>query len=180
MKLLLLDHNLSPKLIRRLADIYPDAVHVSHLGLDSESDKVIWEYARDSDLVIVTKDADFGDFSVVWGIPPQIVWIRRGNCSTDDIEMILRDNFGTIVEFCNDNSVGMLLVLSRYPIPRQSIYPRRHLRQHAECLLPGCGAGQVASPTPPRASAASIRVFGSYHEGHYNTTHDIVVSRPRH
>ncbi len=32
---LLFDHNLSPKLVRRLADLYPDSVHVSHLGLDT-------------------------------------------------------------------------------------------------------------------------------------------------
>ena len=108
MKPLLLDHNLSPKLIDRLVDIYPDSVHVSPLGLDRESDKAIWEYARDHDYVIVTKDADFGEFSVVWGIPPQIIWIRRGNCSTNDIELILRGNFETIAEFIDDRSIGVL------------------------------------------------------------------------
>lgn len=108
MKLLLFDHNLSPKLIRKLADIYPDSAHVSLLGLDTASDKEIWEYARDNDYLIVTKDADFGEFSIVWGIPPQIVWIRRGNCSTNDIEDILRSNFETICRFSEDDSLGVL------------------------------------------------------------------------
>ena len=108
MKQLLFDHNLSPKLIRRLADIYPNALHVSGLGLDRATDREIWEYAQTHDYLIVTKDADFGDFSVVWGVPPQIIWIRRGNCSTNDIEAILRDNYDTISEFSNDNSIGVL------------------------------------------------------------------------
>ena len=47
--------------------------------------------------------------------------------------------------------------------------PRRRPRQHTGGRLPGCGTGQRTN-----------RVFGSYHEGHYNTTHDTVVSRPRH
>lgn len=105
---LLFDHNLSPKLVRRLTDLFAASAHVSHLGLDRASDKEIWEYARDHDYVIVTKDADFGDFSVVWGIPPQIVWIRRGNCSTSDIESILRGNFEIIVQFGDDTSIGVL------------------------------------------------------------------------
>lgn len=108
MKFLLFDHNLSPKLVRKLADIYPGATHVSPLGLDSAADKEIWEYARNHDYLIVTRDADFGDFSVVWGIPPQIIWIRRGNCSTNDIETILRDNFAVIVEFSSDDAVSVL------------------------------------------------------------------------
>jgi len=41
MKLLLFDHNLSPKLIQKLNDIYPDSAHVSQLGLDTASDKEI-------------------------------------------------------------------------------------------------------------------------------------------
>jgi predicted nuclease of predicted toxin-antitoxin system len=58
MKRLLLDHNLSPKLVRRLIDLYPESAHVSQLSLDHALDKAIWEYARDHDYVIVTKDAN--------------------------------------------------------------------------------------------------------------------------
>ena len=72
---LLFDHNLSPKLVRRLSDAFPDSAHVSARGLDTATDKVIWEHARDNAFVIVTKDADFGEFSLVWGVPPQIIWI---------------------------------------------------------------------------------------------------------
>ena len=41
MKLLLFDHNLSPKLIQRLADLYPNAEHVYLLGLDKANDRTV-------------------------------------------------------------------------------------------------------------------------------------------
>ena len=64
---LLLDQNLSPRLIPRLADVYPEATHVSLVGLDRATDEVVWEYARAYDCIIVTKDADFGDLAVLRG-----------------------------------------------------------------------------------------------------------------
>jgi len=56
---LLFDHHLSPKLVKRLGDLYPDSSHVYSLGMDQEDDPVIWEYAKADDFIIVTKDSDF-------------------------------------------------------------------------------------------------------------------------
>jgi len=52
MKLLLFDQNLSPRLVDRLADIYPNSVHVFSLGLGDAMDIDIWEFARDNDYMI--------------------------------------------------------------------------------------------------------------------------------
>lgn len=108
MKPLLLDQNLSPKLVPRLRDIYPSMVHVSQLGLEQVPDREIWDYARENDLIIVTKDADFGEFSVVWGTPPKVLWIRRGNCSTRDIELMLRESVDAVAEFSSDDALTVL------------------------------------------------------------------------
>ncbi|MBI5951327.1 MAG: DUF5615 family PIN-like protein [Chloroflexi bacterium] len=108
MKLLLFDQNLSPRLIDRLADIYPDSMHVFSLGLGDAMDIDIWQYARDNDYMIVTKDADFSELGVLRGFPPKIIWIRRGNCSTQDIEMILRENFSAISDLSEDQETGIL------------------------------------------------------------------------
>ena len=57
---LLFDANLSPKLVGRLADLFPDSLHVFDTGLVRfTSDEVIWEYAGDHGFVIVTAGADF-------------------------------------------------------------------------------------------------------------------------
>ena len=62
---LLFDQHLSPLLVARLIDLYPGSLHVHAIGLGASDDRRIWEFARDHDLTIVTKDADFGDLSVL-------------------------------------------------------------------------------------------------------------------
>jgi len=74
MKLLLLDQNLSPRLVDRLADIYPGSVHVSTVGLGAASDRIVWDFARQNDYVITTKDADFSELGLLLGFP---VFVNR-------------------------------------------------------------------------------------------------------
>ncbi|QQS33684.1 MAG: DUF5615 family PIN-like protein [Acidobacteriota bacterium] len=105
---LLFDHNLSPKLIDILADHFSGSEHVFLLGLDRADDPKIWEYAKENDLIIVTKDADFGDISVLRGFPPKLIWIRRGNCKTTTIATILIENRDAISNLIADERAGML------------------------------------------------------------------------
>ena len=105
---LLFDQNLSPKLVKHLADLYPDSNHVYHLGIDLIADKEMREYARREGFVIVTKDSDFSDLCILLGFPPKVIWIRRGNCSSRDIEAILRDHNSDIEALDRDEVVGIL------------------------------------------------------------------------
>jgi predicted nuclease of predicted toxin-antitoxin system len=72
---LLLDHNLSPKLVRLLADVYPDSTHVRELGMARAQDTEVWQYAAEHGFTIVTKDADFHQRSLLLGSPPKVVWL---------------------------------------------------------------------------------------------------------
>ena len=56
----------------------------------SSPDRAIWAHARDHGLVIVTRDEDFHRLSVLHGPPPKVIWVRLGNCSTDDVIRLLR------------------------------------------------------------------------------------------
>ena len=105
---LLFDQNLSPRLVHRLADLYPDSTHVYLIGLDMAPDPAIWEYAHDNDYLIVTRDADFSDLNVVLGFPPKVIWIRRGNCTTKEIESMLRSNYEAVQSLVQDEGVGIL------------------------------------------------------------------------
>lgn len=105
---LLFDHNLPPSLIVRLADLFPDSQHVFPLGLDRRTDLEIREYARQSGFLVVTKDADFSDLCVLRGFPPKIIWIRRGNCSTRELEQILRHHYDDIEALDVDPMNGVL------------------------------------------------------------------------
>ena len=53
-------------------------------------DRAIWAHARDRGFVIVTRDEDFHRLSVLYGPPPKVIWVRLGNCSTDDVIRLLR------------------------------------------------------------------------------------------
>lgn len=108
MKFLLFDENLSPSLVDRLADICPGSAHVSNVGLGNALDKAVWEYARQNDFIVVTKDADFSEMSLVSGFPPKIIWIRRGNCSTRDIEVLLRESYDALAALSDDPALGIL------------------------------------------------------------------------
>jgi predicted nuclease of predicted toxin-antitoxin system len=105
---LLFDHNLSPKLIHRLAELFPNSNHVYHLGLDRVEDRQVWQYAKTNDFMIVTKDGDYNELLILLGFPPKIIWIRRGNCSTNEIENILRKHYLDIQDLTNTESLGLL------------------------------------------------------------------------
>jgi predicted nuclease of predicted toxin-antitoxin system len=105
---LLFDHNLPPSLIVSLSDLFPGSQHVYRLGLDVAQDLAIREYARTNGFGIVTKDVDFSDLCVLFGFPPKIIWIRRGNCSVKTIEEILRDNYDEIAALDADPMNGVL------------------------------------------------------------------------
>jgi predicted nuclease of predicted toxin-antitoxin system len=105
---LLFDQNLSPRLVKLLDDVFPQSAHVFPLGLGEAEDTEVWEYGRENEFVLVTKDADFGDLSILRGFPPKVIWIRRGNCRTSDIENILRKNIDAIEHFENDAQIGLV------------------------------------------------------------------------
>ncbi len=105
---LLFDENLSPNLVRALLDIYPGSVHVRDVGLQSANDNAVWDYAADHGLTIVSKDEDFHQRSLLAGPPPKVVWIRRGNCSTSDIEAVLRVHHADLLDFERDEQGAFL------------------------------------------------------------------------
>ena len=70
---LLLDENLSRRLVPFLQHDYPGSNQVVLLGMESATDKEVWHRARDDDFVILTRDADFQELSLVWGQPPKVI-----------------------------------------------------------------------------------------------------------
>ena len=105
---LLFDHNLSPRLIERLADLYPNSEHGSRVGLEKAPDAAIWRSSQENAFTIVTKDADFGEMSVLLHFPPKVIWLRMGNCSTVQIETILRAQYETVKAFHIDPKESVL------------------------------------------------------------------------
>lgn len=107
---LLFDHNLSPRLVRALADLYPDSEHVRDTGLHTADDETVWVYAASHALVIVSKDADFHQRSFLLGPPPKVIWIRRGNCRTREIESLLRTHATDVDAFSKDAEAAFIAI----------------------------------------------------------------------
>lgn len=105
---LLFDQNLSPRLVERLSDLYPDSEHVSSARLDRALDEAVWEHALENGYTIVTKDADFDELGHFHGHPPRVVWLRIGNSTTQQIETLLRDRHAAILELHANPDAGTL------------------------------------------------------------------------
>lgn len=104
---LLLDQNLSWKLVVELRESYPDSEHIKQALSTSADDRAIWDFARDNDFAIVTKDDDFVQRSMLLGHPPKVVWIRLGNCKTDEITRLLLGSLNVMIAFANDEEKSL-------------------------------------------------------------------------
>lgn len=96
---LLLDENLSPRLIARLSNLFPGITHVSEIDLRQASDRAIWEHAKFAGNTIVTADSDFIRMLEDLGAPPKIVHLQRCNAPFRLIEDALRRNAIRIASF---------------------------------------------------------------------------------
>ena len=107
---LLLDQNLSRRLLPLLGLVFPGSTHVVHVGMERASDLAIWDYAIANDFVIATKDRDFLERSVLLGHPPKILHIRLGNCSVEEIAALLLASESLLKAFVRHPGKSYLLL----------------------------------------------------------------------
>src|SRR3989304_2074983 len=89
---LLLDENLSRRIVPFLQIAFPGSSQVALLGLETVADAQIWRYAKDNGFVIVSRDSDFHERSLIEGHPPQVVWLKIPNRSKTAVLNILLDH----------------------------------------------------------------------------------------
>ncbi len=95
---LLFDQNLSPKLIERLSDAFPNSSHVSLVDLNRAIDEEVFAYALQEGYAVVSKDSDFAELAQQRRSSPKVVWLRLGNRTTREIEATLRAHRRAIEE----------------------------------------------------------------------------------
>jgi predicted nuclease of predicted toxin-antitoxin system len=105
---LLFDENLSFRLIDALADIYPGSAHVHGCLLERADDSSIWQFAKDNQFTIVSKDSDFQERGVLLGQPPKFIWLRVPNSSSQEIENLLRAAFPIVKRFIEEDQESCL------------------------------------------------------------------------
>ncbi|MAO63484.1 MAG: hypothetical protein CL666_00640 [Balneola sp.] len=108
---LLLDQNISFRVVNNLKDHFPELTHVSNCDLLNTEDEQIWEYAKEHSHTIVTFDSDFYDLQTLRGFPPKLIWLRFGNTITEEMISFFTENYETMLEFTDSaefSDVGCL------------------------------------------------------------------------
>jgi len=105
---LLLDANISWKLINILTPVFGECAHVDLIGLKVPcKDKDIWNYARENGYIIITKDNDFLDLLEIKGFPPKVVLIKTGNNNSKTLADLII-NAKPKIEDLENNNYGLL------------------------------------------------------------------------
>ena len=105
---LLLDENLSARLVADLQEHYPGTAHLETVGLLGATDRIVWRHAADHGFVLVTKDSDFHRLSVMLGPPPKVVWVRLGNCTRAEVAALLIESLSRVELLVADPDVAFL------------------------------------------------------------------------
>ena len=109
---LLVDNNLSFKLVQPLQDHFSGTEHVRDALSVSSDDNNIWNYAKSNDFTILTKDNDFDERSQLEGCPPKIIHLICGNKTTLHILNLLLWRTDEILSFGNSDSENCILKIS--------------------------------------------------------------------
>ena len=105
---LLFDEQLSEALPDLLSDVFPRSLHVRALAGSGVSDERVWELAIEHGCLLVSKDEDFHRLSVLRGAPPKVVWIRLGNCRTEEVVALLRRHASDLQSFADQGEPNFL------------------------------------------------------------------------
>ncbi len=107
---LLLDENLSVRILGAITALFPESSHVGLLGLTRTHDSIIWDQARAGRFCIVSKDSDFHQRSLLFGAPPKVVFLKVGNCTTARVISVLQSNHHVISNFQADQNASLLIL----------------------------------------------------------------------
>lgn len=105
---LFFDEPLSEVLCKAVGDIFPGSLHIRLLGQGGAADATVWDLARQHGCLVVSKDEELHRLALLRGAPPKFVWIRLGNCTTNDIAQLLRRRYDDIIRFDEQTEATVL------------------------------------------------------------------------
>jgi predicted nuclease of predicted toxin-antitoxin system len=110
---LLLDANISRRMIPELVQHFGECVHANTIGLSVPlTDIQIWDYAQQHDYIIVTQDSDFLHFYETKGYPPKVVLLRTGNMTKNAmLSVILQSK--QLIKDLHKGDYGLLEIVEK-------------------------------------------------------------------
>ena len=107
---LLLDFNLSPKLVPLLGSLFPGTIHAQMTDLRADAeDIVIWQYAKRENFAILTADSDFLILTNRFGQPPKLIRLEGMNYRTRQAAAVLQRSALRMAEFAKSEA-GILIL----------------------------------------------------------------------
>ena len=96
---LLLDENLSERLLQPLAEFFPGSEHIGNLAKAGTTDGLLWDLARAGGFILTTRDEDFVGMSVLQEAPPKVLWLNVGKSRNAVIAALLQSHAADIERF---------------------------------------------------------------------------------
>ncbi|TXB62676.1 DUF5615 family PIN-like protein [Phaeodactylibacter luteus] len=77
--------------------------YVHQIDIDAAmKDKEIWDYAKEHELTIITKDSDFSNRIMFKEPPPKVIHIRFGNMSMKEFHKTVKEAWVGVIEMNKD------------------------------------------------------------------------------
>ncbi len=110
---LLIDQNISFRVVKKLQLLYPDLKGVKELGLMNANDESIWLFAkREKYDAIITFDEDFFNIVMTKGTPPKLILLKTGNASNVHLVSKLENRIAEIKSFIANQPGDSCLIVS--------------------------------------------------------------------
>jgi len=108
---ILLDANISWKLVNMLSLVFEECAHVDFIDINVPARDIdIWNYALDRGYIIISKDNDFIDLLELKGFPPKVVLLKTGNNTSRSLAELLK-NIKPLIEDLEKNDYGLLEIV---------------------------------------------------------------------
>ena len=107
---LLLDENLSRRLVPALQARFPGTSQVALLGLERSTDAQLCDYADQHGFVICSKDDDFQRLVMARAYRPRLIHLALGNASNAAVLAALLAAAGRLVNAFDDPGTGVAVI----------------------------------------------------------------------
>lgn len=107
---LLIDQNISKRIIDSITDIFPGSIHVKNAKLSNFSDLEVWNFAQKNDLILVSTDPEVFDRCVLSSNSPKTIYVVSETITTNKMEWALRINQSSIEKFYNEDPASCLRI----------------------------------------------------------------------
>jgi predicted nuclease of predicted toxin-antitoxin system len=107
---LLLDENLSVRLLQPLTELFPGSEHIRNLKRACTTDRLLWDLAGSGSFILTTRDEDFVGMSVLQAAPPKVVWLNVGKSRNAVIAALLQTHATDIERFAEHDEYTFLAI----------------------------------------------------------------------